>query len=87
MLILLHANKRKFKVLWKLFQLKICHEELHSAQWFSRDEVRTAYENTVSDPGMLKHVNDPNATRQFHYIPPFGTVAHRMIKCWLDGSN
>jgi len=63
-------------------QPQIDKSELEDAQWFTRAEVKAAYENSV------KWCNDPDAfnepkERKFNSIPPAGAVAHSLIKRWL----
>ncbi|CAI5449379.1 unnamed protein product [Caenorhabditis angaria] len=63
--------------------IDICPEEIQTAKWFTREEVRAALETTLADPflkNLSKVQNDPDA---LHYIPPTGAIAHHMIADWV----
>ncbi|CAD6190808.1 unnamed protein product [Caenorhabditis auriculariae] len=66
-------------------EVVVCPDELETAQWFSRDQVRKALETTVADPflkGLPRTLDD---RQRLHYIPPRGAIAHAIIRDWVQG--
>ncbi|VDN53163.1 unnamed protein product [Dracunculus medinensis] len=62
-------------------KLDICKNELLAANWFSREEVQWAFDNTTRN---LNHINESIPPKfQFIYVPPYGALSNRMIKHWL----
>jgi NADH pyrophosphatase NudC (nudix superfamily) len=64
-----------------MFQPEVDHSELEAAKWFSKEEVAAAFRATLSDPFLSSPADDPH---HLSYIPPHGTIAHHMIKQWLQ---
>lgn len=66
-------------------KISVCPDELETAQWFSRHQVRQALETTLSDPQLRKLPRTLDDRQTLHYIPPAGAIAHQMIRKWVDG--
>ncbi|CAI2350080.1 unnamed protein product [Caenorhabditis sp. 36 PRJEB53466] len=68
-------------------KISVCPDELETAQWFSRSQVRQALDTTLADPFLknLKRTLDDRQT--LHYIPPAGAIAHQMISQWVLGKD
>lgn len=64
-------------------QLTVNMDELEAAEWFTKDEVRQAFENTRLDPQLRRLVKVNNASN-FSYIPPLGSIAYQLIERWLN---
>uniref|UniRef100_A0A914XDI5 NAD(+) diphosphatase n=1 Tax=Plectus sambesii TaxID=2011161 RepID=A0A914XDI5_9BILA len=62
-------------------QPEVDHSELEAAKWFTREEVAAAFQATIKDPFLSSPADDPH---HLSYIPPQGTIAHHMIKQWLQ---
>jgi NADH pyrophosphatase NudC (nudix superfamily) len=65
-------------------QPRIDKRELEDAQWFTRSEVITAFENASkyqNDPGSF----EANPSHRISLIPWSGAVAHDLIKSWIAG--
>lgn len=66
-------------------KISVCPDELETAQWFTRHQVKEALTTTLADP-LLKNLPRTLDDRQtLHYIPPAGAIAHQMIRQWVDG--
>ncbi|VDK45246.1 unnamed protein product [Anisakis simplex] len=65
-------------------KIDVCTEELEGARWFSREDVKLAYENSLRDPQLQFAPRTKSVIQQLRYIPPQGAIAHRIIKEWLE---
>jgi len=63
---------------FKFWQLDIDKEELEDARWFTKEEVREAFNRIVSNPKLLRK-NEGNEL----IIPPSGAIAHHLLKNWI----
>jgi len=60
-------------------ELDIDRAELEDARWFSAEEILVAYRRIVETPAVrLQKTNEGGL-----WVPPDGTVAHRLIRAWL----
>jgi len=59
-------------------ELDIDTEELEAANWFTKDEVRAAYERIVSNPTLIRKNEEDELI-----IPPSGAIAHHLLKAWI----
>uniref|UniRef100_A0A8R1DFF8 NAD(+) diphosphatase n=1 Tax=Caenorhabditis japonica TaxID=281687 RepID=A0A8R1DFF8_CAEJA len=66
-------------------KISVCPDELETAQWFSREQVRQALDTTLADPFLKKLPRTLDDRQTLHYIPPVGAIAHQMISQWLNG--
>ncbi|KAI6234583.1 NAD-capped RNA hydrolase ndx-9 [Aphelenchoides fujianensis] len=73
----------------------VCPNELETARWFPKAEVRAALERTEGDPlfkqftrSRLKKQDDNEEVDAdaFLYLPPHGAIAHQLIKRWIKES-
>ncbi|CAB3406201.1 unnamed protein product [Caenorhabditis bovis] len=65
--------------------ISVCPDELEAAQWFTKDEVRQAFDRTNSDLFLKKLPKSLDERQKLHYIPPRGAIAHMMIRDWCLG--
>ena len=68
-------------------KLEVCISELEHACWFNRDQVLEAVARVEDPLTWQRHLlsssfKDPEQQRTLRYIPPKGTIAHRLIKNW-----
>jgi NADH pyrophosphatase NudC (nudix superfamily) len=55
--------------------------EIEEARWFSPEELRSAFQNSLKNPSLrLAPDNDPKNI----FVPPKQAIAHRLIKGWLS---
>jgi len=52
--------------------------ELEEARWFTKEEVKAAYDRVTKTPGIMAK----NESGEF-YIPPAGAIAHGLLKSWI----
>ncbi|XP_037084463.1 nucleoside diphosphate-linked moiety X motif 13-like [Pollicipes pollicipes] len=60
-------------------ELEVDRSELEDARWFSASELLDAYQRIQRDLGLRLRRENTGVL----WIPPRGTIAHRLIKSWL----
>ncbi|CAI4227205.1 unnamed protein product [Auanema sp. JU1783] len=59
-------------------------DELETAQWFTREQVREALTRTIEDPTLKGLPKSIEERQVFRYIPPLGAIAHQIIRNWVE---
>lgn len=53
--------------------------ELEDGQWFSKEELKAAFERVKKNPGIMRN-NESNEL----FIPPNGAIAHQLLSNWVE---